>query len=59
MKQKVMGMFEVTDPKLMPKETLNVVGIGFRKSDVEFRDNFQCSFSKSYGQPRKNVRKSW
>ena len=53
------GMFEVTDPKLMPKETLNVVGIGFRKSDVEFRDNFQCSFSKSYGQSRKNVRKSW
>ena len=28
----------MTDPKLMPKETVNVVGIGFRKSDDKFRE---------------------
>ena len=34
--EKTGGAFEVTDPKLMPKETVNVVGIGFRKSDSKF-----------------------
>ena len=45
------GKFEVTDPKLMPKETLNVVGIGFRKTDVEFRDNFNKALAKVMANP--------
>ena len=52
------GKFEVTDPKLMPKETLNVVGIGFRKTDVEFRDNFNKALAKVMANPAKNVGKS-
>ena len=48
---KTNGKFEVTDPKLMPKETLNVVGIGFRKTDVEFRDNFNKALAKVMANP--------
>ena len=49
--EKTGGAFEVTDPKLMPKETLNVVGIGFRKTDVEFRDNFNKALAKVMANP--------
>jgi polar amino acid transport system substrate-binding protein len=49
--EKTGGKFEVTDPKLMPKETLNVVGIGFRKTDVEFRDNFNKALAKVMANP--------
>ena len=52
------GMFEVTDPKLMPKETLNVVGIGFRKSDVEFRDNFNAALAKVMSNPAKMLERA-
>ena len=52
------GMFEVTDPKLMPKETLNVVGIGFRKSDVEFRDNFNAALAKVMANPAKMLERA-
>jgi len=45
------GQFEVTDPKLMPKETLNVVGIGFRKSDEEFRQAFNAALAKVMASP--------
>jgi polar amino acid transport system substrate-binding protein len=51
--EKTNGKFEVTDPKRMPKETLNVVGIGFRKTDVEFRDNFNKALAKVMANPSK------
>jgi polar amino acid transport system substrate-binding protein len=57
--EKTGGAFEVTDPKLMPMETVNVVGIGFRKTDTEFRDNFNAALAKVLAKPRKNVRESW
>ena len=44
--KKTNGKFEVTDPKLMPKETLNVVGIGFRKTDDKFREAFNAALAK-------------
>ena len=49
--KKTGGKFEVTDPKLMPKETLNVVGIGFRKTDVKFRDEFNKALAKVMANP--------
>jgi polar amino acid transport system substrate-binding protein len=52
------GKFEVTDPKLMPKETLNVVGIGFRKTDVEFRDNFNKALAKVMANPAKMLKRA-
>ena len=54
--EKTGGKFEVTDPKLMPKETLNVVGIGFRKTDVEFRDNFNKALAKVMANPAKMLK---
>jgi len=48
---KTNGQFEVTDPKRMPKETLNVVGIGFRKSDEEFRQAFNAALAKVMANP--------
>ena len=55
---KTNGMFEVTDPKLMPKETLNVVGIGFRKTDVEFKDNFNKALAKVLANPEKMLERA-
>ncbi|MDA8537399.1 transporter substrate-binding domain-containing protein [Candidatus Pelagibacter bacterium] len=52
------GKFEVTDPKLMPKETLNVVGIGFRKTDVEFRDSFNKALAKVMANPAKMLKRA-
>jgi len=49
--EKTGGQFEVTDPKLMPKETLNVVGIGFRKSDETFRQAFNAALAKVMANP--------
>ena len=49
--EKTDGAFEVTDPKLMPKETVNVVGIGFRKSDSEFREAFNVALAKVMANP--------
>ena len=51
--KKTNGKFEVTDPKLMPKETLNVVGIGFRKSDDKFREAFNAALAKVMANPSK------
>ena len=48
---KTNGKFEVTDPKLMPKETLNVVGIGFRKGDDKFREAFNSALAKVMANP--------
>jgi len=48
---KTNGKFEVTDPKLMPKETLNVVGIGFRKGDDKFREAFNAALAKVMANP--------
>ena len=56
--EKTGGAFEVTDPKLMPKETLNVVGIGFRKTDVEFRDNFNAALAKVMANPAKMLERA-
>ena len=56
--EKTGGKFEVTDPKLMPKETLNVVGIGFRKTDVEFRDNFNKALAKVMANPAKMLKRA-
>src|SRR6056300_1420879 len=50
--EKTNGQFEVTDPSKMPKETMNVVGIGFRKSDEEFRQNFNKALAKVMGSPK-------
>ena len=55
---KTNGAFEVTDPKLMPKETLNVVGIGFRKTDVEFKDNFNKALAKVLANPEKMLERA-
>jgi len=52
------GKFEVTDPKLMPKETLNVVGIGFRKTDVKFRDEFNKALAKVMANPGKMLERA-
>ena len=49
--EKTGGAFEVTDPKMMPKETVNVVGIGFRKSDEEFRQAFNAALAKVMANP--------
>ena len=49
--KKTNGKFEVTDPKLMPKETLNVVGIGFRKGDDKFREAFNAALAKVMANP--------
>ena len=35
----------------MPKETVNVVGIGFRKSDSEFREAFNVALAKVMANP--------
>ena len=56
--EKTGGKFEVTDPKLMPKETLNVVGIGFRKTDVEFRDSFNKALAKVMANPAKMLKRA-
>ena len=56
--EKTGGKFEVTDPKLMPKETLNVVGIGFRKTDTEFRDNFNKALAKVMANPAKMLERA-
>ena len=58
MKKKLMGAFEVTDPKLMPKETVNVVGIGFRKSDNEFREAFNAALAKVLANPGKMLERA-
>ena len=47
--EKTGGAFEVTDPKLMPKETVNVVGIGFRKSDSKFRSSYRDLLGRHRG----------
>ena len=56
--EKTGGAFEVTDPKLMPKETLNVVGIGFRKTDVKFRDEFNKALAKVMANPAKMLERA-
>jgi len=56
--EKTGGKFEVTDPKLMPKETLNVVGIGFRKTDVKFRDDFNKALAKVMANPAKMLERA-
>ena len=35
----------------MPKETLNVVGIGFRKGDDKFREAFNAALAKVMANP--------
>ena len=52
------GKFEVTDPKLMPKETLNVVGIGFRKGDDKFREAFNAALAKVMANPAKMLKRA-
>ena len=56
--EKTGGAFEVTDPKLMPKETVNVVGIGFRKSDNEFREAFNAALAKVLANPAKMLERA-
>ena len=56
--EKTNGAFEVTDPKLMPKETVNVVGIGFRKSDNEFREAFNAALAKVLANPSKMLERA-
>ena len=56
--EKTNGQFEVTDPKLMPKETLNVVGIGFRKGDDTFREAFNVALAKVMTNPEKMLERA-
>ena len=56
--KKTNGKFEVTDPKLMPKETLNVVGIGFRKTDDKFREAFNAALAKVMANPSKMLKRA-
>ena len=56
--KKTNGKFEVTDPKLMPKETLNVVGIGFRKGDDKFREAFNVALAKVMANPAKMLKRA-
>ena len=56
--KKTNGKFEVTDPKLMPKETLNVVGIGFRKGDDKFREAFNVALAKVMANPGKMLERA-
>ena len=56
--KKTNGKFEVTDPKLMPKETLNVVGIGFRKTDDKFREAFNAALAKVMADPAKMLKRA-
>ena len=56
--EKTGGAFEVTDPKLMPMETVNVVGIGFRKTDTEFRDNFNAALARVMTNPEKMLERA-
>ena len=56
--KKTNGKFEVTDPKLMPKETLNVVGIGFRKTDDKFREAFNVALAKVMANPAKMLKRA-
>ena len=56
--EKSNGMFEIADPKKMPEETLNVVGMGFRKTDVEFRDNFNKALAKVMANPGKMMKRA-
>ena len=56
--EKTGGAFEVTDPKAMPKETVNVVGIGFRKSDNEFREAFNAALAKVLANPGKMLERA-
>ena len=56
--KKTNGKFEVTDPKLMPKETLNVVGIGFRKTDDKFREAFNVALAKVMANPGKMLKRA-
>ncbi len=56
--EKTGGAFEVTDPKLMPKETVNVVGIGFRKRDSKFRDAFNVALAKVLANPSKMLERA-
>jgi polar amino acid transport system substrate-binding protein len=51
-------MFEIADPKKMPEETLNVVGMGFRKTDVEFRENFNKALAKVMANPAKMLKRA-
>ena len=43
------GKFEQTDATKMPKEVMNVVGIGFRKSDSDFKEKFNAALAKVVG----------
>ena len=52
------GMFEIADPKKMPEETLNVVGMGFRKTDVEFRENFNKALAKVMANPANMLKRA-
>ena len=56
--EKSNGMFEIADPKKMPEETLNVVGMGFRKTDTEFRDNFNKALAKVMANPAKMMKRA-
>ena len=56
--KKTNGKFEVTDPKLMPKETLNVVGIGFRKGDDKFREAFNAALAKVMANPETMLKRA-
>ena len=43
------GKFEQTDATKMPKEVMNVVGIGFRKTDSDFKAKFNEALAKVKG----------
>jgi polar amino acid transport system substrate-binding protein len=43
------GAVEVTDPRMLPEETLNWVGIAFRKSDQDFLDAFNAALADYLG----------
>ena len=45
------GAVDVTDPGAMPEDTMNWAGVGFRKEDQDFLDNFNASQKDYLGSP--------
>lgn len=45
------GAVDVTDPGAMPEDTMNWAGVGFRKEDQDFLDNFNAAQKDYLGSP--------
>ncbi|MDR0810141.1 MAG: transporter substrate-binding domain-containing protein [Gemmobacter sp.] len=45
------GKVEITDPSVMPEESFNWAGVGFRKEDQDFLDTFNAAQAAYLGTP--------